>query len=120
MNEGIKSCADKVIQELSKEFQAGYDFALNKLNLPANIELRVVEQRPKKLKEKGEEEQEDAEEPQHNIDDVITDLTFQKFPYKGQVSDGDLVENNAPTTDAEAPVDSKVPTIQNSTAPVET
>lgn len=39
ISEGIKSCADKVVEELAKEFQAGHDFTLNKLNLPANHEF---------------------------------------------------------------------------------
>ena len=41
INEGINSCANAVVQELAKEFQLGYDFALDKWNLLADHELRV-------------------------------------------------------------------------------
>lgn len=41
--------------ELVKEFQAGYDFALDKLNLPADHEVRVAVERPKKSDEDEEE-----------------------------------------------------------------
>lgn len=56
----IQSFADEVVTELAKEFQIGYDFSLNKLNLATDHELRVV---VKKLEESEEKEGELVEEP---------------------------------------------------------
>lgn len=50
INEHINSYADEVVQLLVKEFQAGYDFILNRLNLPTNHEPMVVVQSLKNLR----------------------------------------------------------------------
>lgn len=59
---GIKSCADEIVEELAKEFQAKCDFALNKVNLLADHELRVVVERPEESDEKCDEEEEEERE----------------------------------------------------------
>lgn len=63
ITECINSCADEVLLVLAKEFQAGYDFALNKMNLPADHELQVAMQRPDllEIEDQIEEEEEGAE-----------------------------------------------------------
>lgn len=58
---GIQSCADEVIEELAKEYQAGYDFAFDKHNLPADHELGVAVQKPDSESEEEEDEEEDCE-----------------------------------------------------------
>lgn len=100
----MNSCADEVIQELSKELQAGYDFALNKFNLLLDHELRVLVQRPLELKVEEEREVE-AEEPQN--DEVTNDPPFQNLLLKDQVNVEGLVHDNAPVAEKEPPASSK-------------
>lgn len=56
---GIQFCADEVVEELAKDYQSGYVFALDKLNIPSDHELRVTMKKPNsddKVDEKGKEE----------------------------------------------------------------
>lgn len=99
INEHINSYADEVVQLLVKEFQAGYDFILNRLNLPTNHEPMVVVQRPKEPEAEEEEEEKVTEKFQTN--DVTNDPPSLELLLEGQISDGGLVENNAPTIDVE-------------------
>lgn len=56
---GIQSCADEVVEELAKDYQVGYDFVLDKFNVPSDHELRVA---VKKLDSDDEEKVEEREE----------------------------------------------------------
>lgn len=97
ISSGIQSRANEVIKEMAKEFQKGYDFALDKLNLPIDHELRVTVERPEESDEEEEEknERELVEEPKY--DQVAEDLAI--LPVKGQVNAGGLVDNNAPAAE---------------------
>lgn len=53
---GIQSCADEVVEELAKDYQVGYDFVLDKFNVPSDHELRVA---VKKLDSDDEEKVEE-------------------------------------------------------------
>ena len=57
VQEGIDQCADDVVG--LRVYQAGYDFALYKMSLPSNYELRIIVQRPDEL---GLEAEEDADQ----------------------------------------------------------
>lgn len=39
---GIQFYANEVVKELAKDYHAGYEFALDKLNIPSDHELKVA------------------------------------------------------------------------------
>lgn len=112
ISKGINSCVEEVVQELAKEFQAGYDFALNKINLPINHELRVPVQMPKEEEiaeeeteeqvGEGEEEEEAAEGGTDKLQEGITadDSVYKEPLLKGPTnSEGQADQDNVPPTE---------------------
>ena len=43
---GIESCVEEVVQTLNNVYQQGYDFALDKMNVAPDHELRIPVSRP--------------------------------------------------------------------------
>ena len=94
---GIESWADEVILELDKVFLQGHDFALDKLNLGPDHELRVTVTRPDEPSdaEKEEDEQEARADEGTDVQGVGRPLqlvTPNQVPDAGQVVEPSAIE----------------------------
>lgn len=71
-NKGVYSCVEGMMEAKVKTFQEGYNFALDKLSLPVDHELRVEDERPEsdvEEEEKDTKQQMRAEEPNNEVAD---------------------------------------------------
>ena len=60
---GIESCAEEVVQTLNNVYQQGYDFALDKMNVAPDHELRVPVSRPIAFSDDDEGEEDEQDMP---------------------------------------------------------
>jgi len=64
---GIQSCAEEVVQILDKTYQQGYDFALDKMNVAPDHELRIQVSRPVEF---SDDEDEGEEPDSQSVEDT--------------------------------------------------